>query len=97
MVPKEVVGATLTDYLIRLADSADGLTAAHPVPSRPLQVKMDRVAKQRQGQVALGPLSPAPLSDPTLVAECVACPVVAGRFRRTLPKISFAPGGIDAT
>jgi len=78
MVPKAIIEAKVTDYLKKCA----ALEKYWHRPIRPeqLQAEMDRMAKQTKDRATLKELFAALGNDPTLVAECLARPVLADRL-----------------
>jgi hypothetical protein len=78
MVPKAVIEAKVTDYLKKCA--ALDKYWQRPIQPEQLQAEMDRMAKETKDPAMLKDLFAALGNDPTLVAECLSRPTLAGRL-----------------
>ena len=78
MVPKAVIEAKVTDYLKKCA--ALDKYWQRPIQPEQLQAEMDRMAKQSREPATLKELFSALGNDPTLIAECLARPILADRW-----------------
>ncbi len=78
MVSKEQIEAKVTDYLKKC--SALDQFWQRPIIASQLQAEMDRMAKGSKDPATLNELFAALDSDPYLIAECLARPILADRL-----------------
>lgn len=80
MVPRAMLEAKVTDYLKKSA-ALDEFWQK-PITSGQLQAEMDRMARGTKDAATLRELFAALNNDPTLIAECLARPILSDRLIR---------------
>jgi len=80
VVPGWVIRAKVEDYLRK--SQALALYWQRPIRGEQLQAEMDRMARQTQNQAVLSELWVALENDPSLIAECLARPLLVNRLIR---------------